>query len=184
MIETIECKVCGDVVMNEFLPEHMLYVHGAGSSSQKASKRKLQSEKPSSGLKPQAPKNKKRTAHTSPSAQKEAEGTQTSRGRRKKAADNLEEKMTDHGALVAHASNPPITSGTHEPYKFKRKPDSRKGSGGVVCILCGKRVPRGKLLEHKQNVHGETMYTHSPARYRTSSLWVQIVQGGLPGLGK
>jgi len=56
----------------------------------------------------------------------------------------------------------------------------------ITCVLCGKMVKSGTLLEHKRNVHGEN---ESPPRLGlwglgTSSGWVTIWQGGLPGLGK
>lgn len=53
-----------------------------------------------------------------------------------------------------------------------------------VCPLCGTSVPYGEMLAHKAKMHGEKMYTASPPGKHSSSQWVQVVQGGLPGLGK
>lgn len=54
----------------------------------------------------------------------------------------------------------------------------------VKCILCGQSIEAGKMLVHKQNVHGEKPYSSSTVGRSPSSQWVQIYQGGLPGLGK
>lgn len=54
---------------------------------------------------------------------------------------------------------------------------------GLNCILCGAHIPRGELLKHKEVVHGET---HVPLAEptRKPNVWVPVVSGGLPSLGK
>ena len=59
-----------------------------------------------------------------------------------------------------------------------------KKSKGVACILCGIRIPSGGLLAHKQKVHGEEIISSRGSTVGGSNLWVSVVQGGLPGLGK
>lgn len=69
--------------------------------------------------------------------------------------------------------------------KNKRLGNANKGKGCVVCVLCGEKISSGHLLEHKQKVHGEDRLNAGSHRlYRTSNLWVQVVSGGLPSLGK
>lgn len=54
----------------------------------------------------------------------------------------------------------------------------------VLCLLCGQLVHAGTLLTHKSEVHGESRVTPSPVRSKGSNVWVNVFQGGLPGLGK
>lgn len=159
LIKTFECKVCGDVVMMTFYREHMLYVHGAGVSRQENASNKQPNT---------ARVRKVHGAETKRNPTSEG----AARGRTKEKSPRNKPMVTQPRESLSAAQ------------KYKKALNSRKSGGGVVCILCGKRVPKGKLLEHKQDVHGEAMYVCSPARYRPSSPWVQIVQGGLPGLGK
>ena len=51
-------------------------------------------------------------------------------------------------------------------------------------MLCGESVPKGKILEHKEKMHGEAKILPSPVRKKSGNIWVSIFQGGLPGLGK
>jgi hypothetical protein len=57
-------------------------------------------------------------------------------------------------------------------------------SDGIACVLCGALIQKGKMLEHKAKVHGEREITPSVTPTRQRNVWVQILQGGLPGLGK
>ncbi|WP_162788095.1 hypothetical protein [Chromobacterium haemolyticum] len=55
----------------------------------------------------------------------------------------------------------------------------------LFCPLCGEKVAGGKLLEHKNLVHGERL--HSPPPKRTAPLHIEkatFVRGGAPGLKK
>ena len=54
---------------------------------------------------------------------------------------------------------------------------------GTVCALCGRFIPKGRLLEHKQDAHREKMITPSPPQPHKDT-WVSVLQGGLPSLGK
>jgi hypothetical protein len=55
----------------------------------------------------------------------------------------------------------------------------------LSCPLCGERISRGKMLEHKELIHGERSASREEGvPGRRKQVWVQIVQGGLPGLGK
>jgi hypothetical protein len=54
---------------------------------------------------------------------------------------------------------------------------------GTVCPLCGRRVPRGEMLTHKEREHGEARVAPSPAQ-GTHGVRVSMVSGGLPSLGK
>lgn len=76
-----------------------------------------------------------------------------------------------------------------------RNPDNSKdlpigqGSrrkGFITCLLCGKRVPRGTLLNHKRNIHGEVESPRGLGGWGAGSWsgWVTIWSGGLPGLGR
>lgn len=62
--------------------------------------------------------------------------------------------------------------------------DDLDDAQAVTCILCGKKIPKGHLLEHKSQIHGEKMYEASPVRKSSTNNWVNVVQGGLPSLGK
>ncbi len=55
---------------------------------------------------------------------------------------------------------------------------------GLVCFLCGERVPVEGMAAHKRSAHGETA---SPAKYKRrlgKFKFDGFVQGGLPSLGK
>lgn len=69
-----------------------------------------------------------------------------------------------------------------------RSRNERRSQGtasiGVVCILCGRSVAKGELLKHKAMAHGEMQVTPSPAQKTSANGWVNVVSGGLPGLGK
>jgi hypothetical protein len=55
----------------------------------------------------------------------------------------------------------------------------------LSCPLCGERVSRGKMLEHKELIHGERSTPRGESvPGRRKQVWVQVLQGGLPGLGK
>ena len=54
----------------------------------------------------------------------------------------------------------------------------------IVCPLCGKHIPPGRILEHKSIEHGEIQITPSPSNPRRPGLWISVVSGGLPSLGK
>ena len=54
---------------------------------------------------------------------------------------------------------------------------------GIYCVLCGELVPKGALLRHKHDRHGEKEITPSPAQAHRAG-WIKVVQGGLPSLGK
>jgi hypothetical protein len=54
---------------------------------------------------------------------------------------------------------------------------------GLTCVLCGKQIPHGKLLEHKQQEHKERMIAPSPVR-ETHPPDATFVRGGSPGLKK
>jgi len=56
-------------------------------------------------------------------------------------------------------------------------------NGDVTCVLCGKHIEKGGLLQHKYQVHGENKILRSPVS-RRKNVWATFVQGGLPGLGK
>ena len=62
---------------------------------------------------------------------------------------------------------------------------SLRPSKSLSCPLCGERLSRGKMLEHKAQAHGErSIPPAASAPRRRKHVWVQVVQGGLPGLGK
>ena len=64
------------------------------------------------------------------------------------------------------------------------KAQRRNIEKGTVCILCGEFIPKGALLTHKELKHNEVKITPSPTVYVKSSVWVSVVGGGLPSLGK
>lgn len=93
------------------------------------------------------------------------------------------------------AALPALSRPRQSPVKVKKqpqKPKTKEGRhdstprqiGGLVCILCGERVPKNGLLKHKADAHGELQVTPSPVRSKGSDVWVNVFQGGLPGLGK
>lgn len=60
----------------------------------------------------------------------------------------------------------------------------REIGSGNACPLCGKLVPAMQMLDHKVKIHGETRVVKSPLRRVNENLWVSVLQGGLPSLGK
>lgn len=81
------------------------------------------------------------------------------------------------------------------PLSLSRKPQQRKHPDTpeslllpkkpLYCPLCGQRVKSGKLLEHKNQVHGETIMAQSTVR--TAPLYQEralFVRGGGTGLKK
>lgn len=55
----------------------------------------------------------------------------------------------------------------------------------IVCVLCGEKVKRGHMVEHKKNVHGQDIYKSTCSSLNGGkNVWVHLVQGGLPSLGK
>ena len=52
---------------------------------------------------------------------------------------------------------------------------------GITCILCGKKIPRGQILNHKIKFHKEAPDQN---KFRSGgfspNIWVHIHQGGLP----
>lgn len=81
------------------------------------------------------------------------------------------------------------TTWTHRNLENSKDLPIGQGSrrrGTITCLLCGKRVPRGTLLDHKRNIHGEAESPPSLGRWGGGawSGWVTIWSGGLPGLGR
>lgn len=91
----------------------------------------------------------------------------------------LHQHMTNvHGFRLAKTNN-------HKNSHIKKTTKSKiLESGSVKCVLCGKSIESGKMLAHKQQVHGEKPYSSSTVGRSPSSQWVRVFQGGLPGLGK
>lgn len=59
-----------------------------------------------------------------------------------------------------------------------------KRGNALYCVLCGQKVPAGRLLEHKKTAHGEKLVPRSAETVGQKSHWVRLIQGGLPSLGK
>ena len=55
---------------------------------------------------------------------------------------------------------------------------------GNTCVLCGANIAPFQMLKHKQDLHGETAITPSPAKPIKTGQWVSVYSGGLPSLGK
>lgn len=68
------------------------------------------------------------------------------------------------------------------PKKVRR--EQRELRSETLCPLCGKLIPPGQLLDHKQVNHGESKIVPSPAQPHKGNQWVSVVSGGLPSLGK
>ena len=101
-------------------------------------------------------------------------------------------KQQDQRVIAALAA---LSRPGKSPVKLKKQTQAAKANrrgedstprqrGGLKCILCGVRVPKGDLLKHKADVHGEMQVTPSPVRSKGTNAWVSVYQGGLPGLGK
>jgi len=71
--------------------------------------------------------------------------------------------------------------GTSYPAPIVR---SGRSSPTLHCVLCGKKLKPGTLLAHKKEKHEEIPDERPQKKLRKRSIWVSIVQGGLPGLGK
>lgn len=62
---------------------------------------------------------------------------------------------------------------------------SHKRPWRLWCPLCGGRLQAGGLIDHKVEAHGENRRTPSTTGNRgPRNTWIQVVSGGLPGLGK
>jgi hypothetical protein len=66
----------------------------------------------------------------------------------------------------------------------KKNPINAKKGSVVYCVLCGQKVPAGRLLEHKKTAHDEKFVPRSAETVGQKSHWVRLIQGGLPSLGK
>lgn len=90
-------------------------------------------------------------------------------------------------AALSRPGKSPVR-GKKQPQGLKTKQGRHDSTpqqkGGLVCFLCGERVPKNGLLKHKEDAHGEMQVTPSPVRSKGADAWVSIFQGGLPGLGK
>lgn len=62
--------------------------------------------------------------------------------------------------------------------------DEKELPSHIVCILCGEKVPKGHLLKHKRDIHGEKIGSQPTINRRKNTQWVRFIQGGLPSLGK
>jgi hypothetical protein len=65
----------------------------------------------------------------------------------------------------------------------KSGPRKRKAKA-LYCVLCGLNIPPGELLRHKEFAHGEEIVPRVTQTAEPKIQWINIVQGGLPGLGK
>ena len=66
----------------------------------------------------------------------------------------------------------------------KRQEKNPKKPKVYVCPLCEATIPKGGVLQHKKTVHGEQMIAPTPAQVNKKGVWVSLVSGGLPSLGK
>lgn len=72
------------------------------------------------------------------------------------------------------------------PVRGRRTSASVSGRkpAGLSCVLCGMAVEPGQLLAHKWKFHAENPTPEPQRRRKARQPWVQVVSGGLPGLGK
>lgn len=107
--------------------------------------------------------------------------------------DHIEEKIKYPKIINQYKIKKPDKSSKKSKEKITtiRKNASRKrinkriNDKYIICILCGKKVSAGKLLEHKRKIHKENEPPPSLGfGYQTSNQWVPVFSGGLPGLGK
>lgn len=62
--------------------------------------------------------------------------------------------------------------------------ESRKrGTRNMRCTLCGKMIPEPEMADHLKQRHPGYQLKPGP-KSRKGNVWVSVVQGGLPGLGK
>lgn len=60
----------------------------------------------------------------------------------------------------------------------KRKPSK------LICSLCNRSVAEGEMLAHVRADHREMLSARPSAKRQKKRMWVSVVQGGLPSLGK
>jgi len=108
---------------------------------------------------------------------------------------HAQKPVSERGALIAKKNktqknaSPKISKGGMKkrltvPGAAPIKQPKTWRSPHITCVLCGKKLMRGTLLEHKELIHGEKAYQPASTKSRYSRPWVSIVQGGLPGLGR
>ncbi len=167
--KTLQCRICGIVVMANFLREHIDYVHGPKAEPVRTNKRAKEGTKASANTKASVPKQKS--------------------GLNSNSYAGFKTKQKNNSKKVFRFPCVPIASrkGINHPRVSLKLRSKRGGKGGPVCALCGASISNGRMLEHKHLVHGERMVVPSPTRYfyyRKSPAWIRFVQGGLPSLGK
>ena len=62
--------------------------------------------------------------------------------------------------------------------------NSTKKPSNLICSLCSAAVAEGAMLAHVRANHREMLAARSAAKRRSKRMWVSVVQGGLPSLGK
>ena len=72
----------------------------------------------------------------------------------------------------------------HKSANSKKSADRKNQAKTLYCALCGLTIPSGELLKHKEVAHGEKVVPRHGESERQKSLWIKLVQGGLPSLGK
>ena len=125
-----------------------------------------------------------------------AEKTQSRAQRRAAAANAAERALAEARMLDAAEKNArrplplPKLKLPREPETISagKAPKSSLAANtrfpGALCALCGKRVPPGDMLLHKESVHGEMQVVPSPTLPHKSGQWMSLCSGGLPSLGK
>lgn len=173
---TLICPGCGVCLTIDTLKKHLKKVHGFQEpfslskavyelSGGQITATDLYSENTSAGLND----SEKENSSTSNSCQVPAGKSKTRTPKKLKTKKLLQRSNNRSSSLKLKRSN-----------ETKSKDRSK-----IVCILCGEKIQRGQMLEHKREVHGEDRLNTKHRRcYRKSSQWIQIVSGGLPGLGK
>jgi hypothetical protein len=123
-------------------------------------------------------------------------------GERKRSADRSNGKRRDYDwshvkrekkSDASRAKKASEKNADKTPANQPKQPKSiKKASKPLICPLCGKKLQRGQMDNHKVSEHGEKR----KKRTREVSLsfggkpvelnhgWVHFVQGGSPGSGK
>jgi hypothetical protein len=96
------------------------------------------------------------------------------------------EKYEDnpHGYILIDATKHGEKQKRKKGANSKQSANKKQQAKTLHCALCGLKIPSGGLLKHKEIAHGEKVVPRHAQTECQKSLWIKLVQGGLPSLGK
>ena len=188
-IQTAKCKLCDTVVAVDFLSTHMRFVHPE-SAMNEVDKNEINKLNEKDNFIKKIEKQPQLEVALAKQTKKLNQTNSSSIPIKNKIDKKEINKFNKKdNPIKKNRKTTSVGSSTNQTTKLKQTNSSRtslkrREKRGNFCILCGKLVPSGLMLEHKERVHGETNIPRKPLGISHGRVWVSIVQGGLPSLGK